>query len=87
MAGGVNAEMRKWRQEPRQFFQKDGCEHTSRKFFHDQLRRQCVLGWWGCLFNFIGSEERADVERVAERRREERVMAEHESEEMEEKEF
>lgn len=54
---------------------------------HDQLRRQCVLRWWGCLFNFIGSEERADVERVAERRREERVMAEHESEEMEEKEF
>ena len=42
---------------------------------------------WGCLFNSIGSEERADVERVAGRRREERVMAEHESEEMGENEF
>ena len=42
---------------------------------------------WGCLFNSIGSEERADVERVTGRRREERVMAEHESEEMGENEF
>ena len=38
---------------------------------HDQLRRQRVLRWWGCLFNFTGSEERGDVERVSEEERRE----------------
>ena len=36
---------------------------------HSQLRRQRVLRWQGCFFNFMGSEERAAVERVAEEKK------------------